>query len=183
MPIWTQRKILWWSILIRGIRKRIVRFQMLTRNLFLTSHRHNVRNPYHTDIFGMSNSLLALATDSRGIRWNASHPLSMSSSDTRSRQGLFAFTQASIFHKPSVPPSYVITARCVLSKPCTKFTLHCHRQMLWKFSFWSNPTTCPCGLRGPPSWAWQQCNRLLRVGRPWDAVTLSGWCEWWYRRM
>jgi hypothetical protein len=26
--------------------------------------------------------------------------------------------------------------------------------------------TCPCGLRGPPSWAWQQCNRPLRLGRP-----------------
>ena len=45
------------------------------------------------------------------------------------------------------------------------------------------PTTCPCGLRGPPSWAFQQCNRLLRLGRPWGAVTLSRWCEWWYRRM
>ena len=22
-----------------------------------------------------------------------------------------------------------------------------------------------CGLRGPPSWAWQECNRLLRLGR------------------
>ena len=23
------------------------------------------------------------------------------------------------------------------------------------------------GLRGPPSWAWQKCNRLLNLGRPW----------------
>jgi len=45
--------------------------------------------------------------------------------------------------------------------------------------FLSNATTCPCGLRGPPSWAWQECNRLLIMGRPWDAVTLSRWCEWW----
>jgi len=43
--------------------------------------------------------------------------------------------------------------------------------------------TCPCGLRGLPSWAWQKCNRLLRLGRPWGAVTLPRWCEWWYRRM
>jgi len=34
------------------------------------------------------------------------------------------------------------------------------------FFFLSNATTCPCGLRGPPSWAWQECNRLLRLGRP-----------------
>ena len=33
-----------------------------------------------------------------------------------------------------------------------------------------------CGLRGPPSWAWQERNRLLRLGRPWGAVTLSRWC-------
>ena len=30
----------------------------------------------------------------------------------------------------------------------------------------SNATTCPCGLRGPPYWAWRQCNRLLKLGRP-----------------
>ena len=45
------------------------------------------------------------------------------------------------------------------------------------------PPTCPGGLRGPPSCARQKCNRLLRLGRPWGAVTLSRWCEWWYRRM
>ena len=45
-----------------------------------------------------------------------------------------------------------------------------------KFFFWSNATTCPCGLHGPPSWAWQECNRLLSLGRPWGAVTLSRWC-------
>jgi len=39
------------------------------------------------------------------------------------------------------------------------------------------------GLRGLPSWGWQKCNRLPRLGRPWGAVTLSRWCEWWYRRM
>ena len=51
------------------------------------------------------------------------------------------------------------------------------------FFFWSNATTCPCALRGPPSWAWQQYNRLLRLGRQQGTFTLSRWCEWWYRRM
>jgi len=32
--------------------------------------------------------------------------------------------------------------------------------------FSSNAPTCPYGLRGLPSWAWQKCNRLLRLGRP-----------------
>ena len=31
--------------------------------------------------------------------------------------------------------------------------------------FFFNASTCPCGLRGSPSWAWQECNRLLRLGR------------------
>ena len=35
-------------------------------------------------------------------------------------------------------------------------------------------------FRVPPSWLWQKCNRLLRLGRPWGAVTLSWWCEGWY---
>ena len=26
------------------------------------------------------------------------------------------------------------------------------------------------------TWAWQECNRLLRFERPWGAVTLSRWC-------
>jgi hypothetical protein len=30
----------------------------------------------------------------------------------------------------------------------------------------SMPPHVLCGLRGPPSWAWQECNRLLRLGRP-----------------
>jgi len=33
-----------------------------------------------------------------------------------------------------------------------------------------------CGFRGPPSWAWKECNRLLRLGSPWGAVTFSRWC-------
>jgi len=34
------------------------------------------------------------------------------------------------------------------------------------YFFLSSATTCLCGLRGPPCWAWQECNRLLRLGRP-----------------
>ena len=33
-----------------------------------------------------------------------------------------------------------------------------------------------CGFCDPPSRAWQKCNRLLRLGRPWGAVTLSRRC-------
>ena len=34
------------------------------------------------------------------------------------------------------------------------------------FLFPPIPPHVLCGLRGPPSWAWQECNRLLRLGRP-----------------
>jgi len=32
--------------------------------------------------------------------------------------------------------------------------------------FFSMPLHVLYGLRGLPSWAWQKCNRLLRLGRP-----------------
>jgi hypothetical protein len=42
------------------------------------------------------------------------------------------------------------------------------------------PPHVPHGLRGLPSRLWPKCNRLLRLGRPWGAVTLSQWGGWWY---
>ena len=46
--------------------------------------------------------------------------------------------------------------------------------------FFSNATTWSYELSWSPSWLWRKCNRLLRLGRPWGAVTLSRWCERWY---
>ena len=48
------------------------------------------------------------------------------------------------------------------------------------FLSFSNATTCSYELSWSPSWLWRNCNRLLRLGRPWGAVTLSRWCEGWY---
>jgi hypothetical protein len=48
---------------------------------------------------------------------------------------------------------------------------------------WPMPPYVPYGLRGLPSCLWPKCNRLMRLGRPWDAVTLSRWCGWWYMTM
>jgi hypothetical protein len=41
-------------------------------------------------------------------------------------------------------------------------------------------TNVPYGFRGHPSRLWPKCNWLLRLGRPWGAVTLSRWGGWWY---
>jgi hypothetical protein len=58
--------------------------------------------------------------------------------------------------------------------------LLCHRRSEFGIFLSSIVTTCPYRLRGPPSWLWPKCYRLLSLGRPKDAVTLPRWCEWWY---
>jgi hypothetical protein len=50
-------------------------------------------------------------------------------------------------------------------------------------SFFPMPPHVPYRLRGLPSRLWPKCNRLLRLGRPWGAVTLSLWGGWWYTCM
>ena len=48
-------------------------------------------------------------------------------------------------------------------------------EIFFFFFFSPMPPHVVCGLRGPPSWAWQECNLLLSLGRQWGAVTLSRW--------
>jgi hypothetical protein len=59
-----------------------------TNRILYSLGRSRLLNTFHTVIFGMPNSLLALATDLRGLRRNATRTLSMLSSDTRDRPGL-----------------------------------------------------------------------------------------------
>jgi hypothetical protein len=47
----------------------------------------------------------------------------------------------------------------------------------------SNATTCPSWTSWSPSRLWPKCNRLLRLGHPWGAITLSRWGGWWYMNM
>jgi hypothetical protein len=46
-----------------------------------------------------------------------------------------------------------------------------------------NATTCPSWTSWSPSRLWPKCNRLLRLGHPLGAVTLSRWGGWWYMNM
>jgi hypothetical protein len=57
-----------------------------TNHILYGLKQSHLCNTFHT-IFGMSNSLLALATDLWGLRWNASCTLSVLSSDTRGQPG------------------------------------------------------------------------------------------------
>jgi hypothetical protein len=50
-------------------------------------------------------------------------------------------------------------------------------------TFLPMPPHVPCGLRGLPSRLWPKCNQLLRLGRPWGAVTLSRRGGLWYMNM
>jgi hypothetical protein len=43
-----------------------------------------------------------------------------------------------------------------------------------------NATTCPSWTSWCPFLLWPKCNRLVRLGSPWGAVTLSRWGGWWY---
>ena len=45
--------------------------------------------------------------------------------------------------------------------------------------FFLMPPHVHANFCGPPSWLWRNCNRLLSLGRPWGAVTLSRWCFSW----
>jgi len=50
----------------------------------------------------------------------------------------------------------------------------------FKTLFFLMPPHVYTNFRGPPSWLWRKCNRLLKLGSPLGAVTLSRWCEGWY---
>jgi hypothetical protein len=54
--------------------------------------------------------------------------------------------------------------------------------LLTTFLFSMSPHV-PYGLRGLPFRLWPKYNRLLRLGHPWGAVTLSQWGGWWYMNM
>ena len=95
---------------------------------------------------------------------------------------IYPHLNASLNHKDKRAMPGGLPKRNAVSQTDEYWTAEYFRLMFKEF-FWSSATTWPCGLRGPPSRAWQQCNRLLRLGRAWGAVTLSRWCEWWYRRM
>ena len=57
---------------------------------------------------------------------------------------------------------------------------HIRHKLWWTFFFLLMSPHVHTNFRGPPSGLWRKCNRLLRMGRPWGAVTLSRWCEGWW---
>jgi hypothetical protein len=88
-------------------------------NCILYGLKHSrLCNTFHTFIFGMANSLLALAGTSLS---HLKHSFSFVIRHTGSTRTP-AFTQASSFHKLTVLPGYIIIVWCVFFKLCTKHT-------------------------------------------------------------
>jgi hypothetical protein len=60
----------------------------------------------------------------------------------------------------------------------TFYTLHIRINHI--HFFWPVSPHVHYGLGGLPSRLRPKCNRLMRMGRTWGAVTLTRWGGWWY---
>jgi len=103
-------------IYLQGIHKRILRFQKLTRNLFLALYGHNV----HRQQQKLSKFLLRYKQFASRAYCRAAGPVSKMAS----QQGkAFCVLRFEVSRSQNGAP-----ARCVFSKPCTKLTLHCNHR-------------------------------------------------------
>jgi len=105
----------------------MVRFQKLTRNLFLTLHGHSV----HRQQRQLSKFLMRYQQFTSHAYCGAAGPVSKMASQQEKAFCVVRFeVSRSVItvHKLSVPPSYVIPAWCIFSKPFTKLTLHCNHR-------------------------------------------------------
>jgi len=113
---------------IQGIHKRMVRFQKLTRNLFLTLHGHNVNRQQQQ----LSTFLMRYQQFTSHAYCGTAGPVSKMASQQGKAFCVLRFeVSRSVF---TVQREFRArfrkdaTGRCVFSKPCTKLTLHCkHR--------------------------------------------------------
>jgi len=111
---------------VQGIHKRVVRFQKLTRNLFLTLHGHNVhRQQPHLSKFAMRYQLFA-----SHAYCGAAGPVSKMASQQENAFCVLGFEVS----RPVITVQREFRARfrrdapCVFSKPCTKLTLPCNHR-------------------------------------------------------
>ena len=150
------------------------------RTLYVCHKGHKKNLPALTCVCGRNPRCQRVISEfiSRAVSWNSHISDNRGLSTAKYKLSLNSSTLSLVHRWICYMRQTLVSSVCTLSA---------HRRnrhyALGEIFFLSSATTCPCGLRGPPSWAWQECNRLLRLGRPWGAITLSRWCEWWYRRM
>jgi len=100
----------------------MVRFQKLTRNLFLTLHGHNV----HRQQQQLSKFLMRYQQfDSHAYCGAVGSVSKMASQQEKAFCVLRFEVSRSV---TTVQREFLVPARCVFSKPCTKLTLHCNHR-------------------------------------------------------
>jgi hypothetical protein len=97
---------------IQGVHKRMVQFQNLTRNLFLTLHRHNVHRQQR-----QLSKFLAV-----GFSWL------LRGHGARFQDGVAAGKGVLCAPFWGVQICDYSTCATITSKPCTKLTLHCNHR-------------------------------------------------------
>ena len=105
------------AIVIQGIHNRMLQFQKLTRNLFLTLHGHNL----HRQQRQLSKFLMRYQQFASHAYCGAAGPVYKMASQQEKAFCVLRFEVS----------GFLITvhhAWCVFSKPCTKLTLHCNHK-------------------------------------------------------
>jgi len=113
-------------IYIQGIHKRMVRFQKLTRNLFLTLHGHNV----HRQQRQLSKFLMRYQQFASHAYCGAAGPVSKMASQQEKAFSVLCFevSRSVITVQREFRARFRKDAPCVFSKPCMELTLHCNHR-------------------------------------------------------
>ena len=114
------------SDIIQGIHKRMVRFQKLTRNLFLTLHGHNV----HCQQRQLSKFLMRYQQFASHANCVAAGPVSKMASQQEKSFCVLSFqvSRSVITVQREFRTRFRKDTPCVFSKPCTKLMLHCNHR-------------------------------------------------------
>jgi len=109
---------------IQGIHKRMVRFQKLTKNLFLTLHGHNV----HRQQRQLSKFLMRYQQFASHAYCGAAGPVSKMASQQEKAFCVLCFevSRSVTTVQREFRARFRKDAPCVFSKPFTNLTLHCN---------------------------------------------------------
>jgi len=110
----------------QGIHKRMVRFQKLTRNLFLALHGYNV----HRQQRKLSKFLMRYQQFASHAYCGAAGPVSKMASQQEKASCVLRFevSRSVITVQREFRTRFRRDSWCVFSKPCTKLTLHCNHR-------------------------------------------------------
>ena len=114
------------SVEIQGVHKTMVRFQKLTRNLFLTLHGHNV----HRQQLQLSKFLMRYQQFPSHAYCAAAGPVTKMASQQEKAFCVLRFevSRSVITVQRKFRAQFRKDAWCVFSEPCTKLALHCNHR-------------------------------------------------------